>query len=166
MPPTDLSRGTLKRASETGQPAKRLQPHARLWETGTKLNPMLQSPAMLAPTAADLADSEATVPLTDLSRGTLKRAMPSEIRCAAALTMPRHRIGCCRALPSEIRCAAALTMPRHHSLLFCALGSCEWWHDHRPRPSLICPTATSESAAAEGPQFPSSPASLRRLAFC
>ena len=35
---------------------------------------MLQSPAMLAPTAADLADSEATVPLTDLSRGTLKRA--------------------------------------------------------------------------------------------
>ena len=68
MPLTDLSRGTLKRASETGQPAKRLQPHARLWETGTKLNPMLQSPAMLAPTAADLADNEATVPLRSLRR--------------------------------------------------------------------------------------------------
>ena len=154
MPLTDLSRGTLKRASETGQPAKRLQPHARLWETGTKLNPMLQSPAMLAPTAADLADSEATVPLTDLSRGTLKRAMPSEIRCAAALTMPRHRIGCCRALPSEIRCAAALTMPRHR--IAAVLRS--WLVRMVARPPTApvphLPNRTSESAAAEGPSFP------------
>ena len=51
---------------------------------------MLQSPAMLAPTAADLADSEATVPLTDLSRGALKRA--SETGQPVKRLQPRARL--------------------------------------------------------------------------